>query len=76
MIEFLKKYNKLDKKQMKINMLENRVDVLESTIKDELYKEFMNKLSEPVELERYKKENKYLRNKVKVLQGIIRDGDK
>ena len=54
---------KLNKIQLihKINSLELRVEELEDTIKDELYKTFMNKLQEPQELNRYKKENSNLR---------------
>lgn len=48
---------KLNKLQLikKINSLELRVEELEDTIKDELYKTFMGKLQEPQELNRYKK---------------------
>lgn len=56
---------KLNKLQLikKINSLELRVEELEDTIKDELYKTFMGKLQEPQELNRYKKENTNLRKK-------------
>lgn len=49
---------KLNKLQLikKINSLELRVEELEDTIKDELYKTFMGKLQEPQELNRYKKD--------------------
>lgn len=50
-------------------------DVLENTIKDELYKEFMKKLGEPVENDRLKKENKRLRQQVKSLKEIIKNND-
>lgn len=58
---------KLNKLQLikKINSLELRVEELEDTIKDELYKTFMGKLQEPQELNRYKKENTNLRKKLK-----------
>lgn len=51
---------RLDKFQLikKINTLELENSVLEQTIKDELYKIFMDKLREPQELDRVKKENK------------------
>ena len=54
---------RLDKFQLikKINTLELENSVLEQTIKDELYKIFMDKLREPQELDRVKKENKNLR---------------
>lgn len=54
--------------QRKINVLENKVSTLENVIKDELYKKFMAKLGEPIEIERLRKENKRLRQKVKILK--------
>lgn len=65
---------KLSKIQLihKINSLELRVEELEDTIKDELYKTFMNKLQEPQELNRYKKENSNLREKIKVLKKLLK----
>lgn len=68
---------KLSKIQLirKINTLEGDKKVLEETIKDELYKTFMDKLNEPLELARLRKENKNLRAKVKTLKQIIK-GDK
>lgn len=44
-----------DKKQRKINTLENENDTLKTAIKDELYILFMNKLREPTENVRLKK---------------------
>lgn len=51
---------RLDKFQLikKINTLELENYVLEQTIKDELYKIFMDKLREPQELDRVKKKIK------------------
>jgi len=68
---------KLNKIQLirKINTLDGNIKVLEETIKDELYKTFMDKLNEPLELDRLRKENKNLRAKVKTLKQIIK-GDK
>ena len=65
---------KLNKIQLihKINSLELRVEELEDTIKDELYKTFMNKLQEPQELNRYKKENTNLRKKIKILKNLLK----
>ena len=59
---------RLDKFQLikKINTLELENSVLEQTIKDELYKIFMDKLREPQELDRVKKENKNLMVKSKL----------
>ena len=62
------------KAQMKINSLENEIETLNNSIKDELYKEFLKKLGETTENERLKKENKILRKKVKTLKEIIKEG--
>lgn len=65
---------KLNKFQLirKITTLELENSVLEQTIKDELYKIFMDKLREPQELDRVKKENKNLRSKVKTLKALLK----
>lgn len=65
---------KLDKFQLirKINTLELENSALEQTIKNELYKIFMDKLKEPQELDRVKKENKNLRSKVKTLKALLK----
>jgi hypothetical protein len=75
--EKMKKINKIPiwiKQHRKINTLENKVKALENTIKEELYKEFMKKLGEPMEVERLRKENKMLRQKIKVLKEMIKEG--
>lgn len=65
---------KLNKIQLiqRINTLELEKSTLEETIKDELYKTFMDKLKEPQELARYKKDNKNLRMKVNTLKQILK----
>jgi len=65
---------KLSKLQLirKINTLELNISVLEDTIKDELYKTFMDKLKEPQELNRLKKENSNLRKKNKFLKKLLK----
>lgn len=65
---------KLNKIQLiqRINTLELEKSTLEETIKDELYKTLMDKLKEPQELARYKKDNKNLRMKVKTLKQILK----
>ena len=63
------------KLKRKINTLENQVETLENSIKDELYKEFMKKLGETTENDRLKKENKKLRAKIKDLKEIIKGED-
>jgi cell division protein FtsB len=73
----MKQINKIPlwiKQQRQINTLENKVEVLENSIKDELYKEFMKKLGEPLENERLRKENKRLRQQVKSLKEVIKEG--
>lgn len=70
----MKIFNVIKLKQ-KINTLENRVETLENSIKDELYKEFMKKLGETAENDRLKKENKRLRSKIKDLKEIIKGED-
>lgn len=57
----------------KINTLTNEKEILEECVKNELYKTFMEKLNEPLEIERLKKENKRLRAKVKPLKEIIKE---
>lgn len=61
------------KQKRKINTLELKVEMLKNTIKDELYKEFMEKLGEPIEIERLKNDNKRLRKKVKQLKDLIKE---
>lgn len=65
---------KLSKLQLirKINTLELNISVLEDTIKEELYKTFMDKLKEPQELNRVKKEISNLRKKNKVLKQLLK----
>ena len=63
------------KLKRKINTLENQIETLENSIKDELYKEFMKKLGETAENDRLKKENKKLRAKIKDLKEIIKGED-
>lgn len=56
----------------KINSLELKVEKLENIIKDELFKILMDKLQEPQEINRLKKENKNLRKKNKVLKQLLK----
>jgi len=67
---------KLDRHKliMKINTLENENTVLKETIKDELYKEFMKKLGEPLENKRLREENKRLRKRIKNLRSELKNG--
>lgn len=74
MKERIKNFFDLVKAQQKIGKLENEVETLTNSIKDELYKEFLKNLGDSAENERLKKENKNLRKKVKVLKEIIKEG--
>ena len=67
-------FKKVIAQNRKINTLENENETLKNTIKDELYKEFMKKLGEPLEIARLRKENKKLRKQKKELQEIICEG--
>ena len=67
-------FKKIIAQNRKINTLENENETLKNTIKDELYKEFMKKLGEPLEIARLRKENKKLRKQKKELQKIICEG--
>ena len=57
----------------KLNTLETEKKVLEDIIKDKLYKTFMDKLQEPQEINRLRKENKNLRVKNKTLKSLLKD---
>jgi hypothetical protein len=72
----MKQINKIPlwiKQQRQINTLENKVEALENSIKDELYKEFMKKLGEPLENKRLRQQNKRLRQQNKSLKEIIKE---
>lgn len=56
-----------------INTLEMENETLRETIKDELYKRFMDKLGEPLEMERIKNENKRLRRQIKTLKKLLKE---
>ena len=61
------------KQWQEINTLKLEVETLKTSIKEEIYKEFMRKLGEPLECERLRKENQRLRKKVKTLKEIIKE---
>ena len=67
-------FKKVIEQRKKINTQENEYETLKNAIKDELYKEFMKRLGEPLEVSRLKRENKRLRKQKKELQEIIREG--
>ena len=70
------KEKELSKRKMRkrINTLENENEMLKNTIKDELYKSFMNKLNDSEADKRYKEDNVRLRKQIKVLKQIIKEG--
>lgn len=58
----------ISKYKRRINTLELEKKELEEVIKEGLFKEFIKKINEPIELERLRKENKRLRKKIKDLK--------
>ena len=71
---FKNKESKKRKMRKRINTLENENEMLKNTIKDELYKSFMNKLNDSEADKRYKEDNVRLRKQIKVLKQIIKEG--
>lgn len=67
LISYQEKETSKRKMKKKINSLENKVEFLENIIKEELYKEFMDKIGEPEKIKRLTKENKQLKIKNKLL---------
>ena len=61
------------KLNLKINTLQNEIDTLQETIKEDLLSKFMSKLNDEEELNRLRNENKRLRAKVKSLKEIIKE---
>ena len=61
------------KLNLKINTLQNEIDTLQETIKEDLLSKFMSKLNDEAELNRLRNENKRLRAKVKPLKEIIKE---
>ena len=60
------------KLNLKINTLQNEIDTLQETIKEDLLSKFMSKLNDEAELNRLRNENRRLRAKVKSLKEIIK----
>ena len=71
---FNEKESKKRKMRKRINTLETENEMLKNTIKDELYKSFMNKLNDSEADKRYKEDNVRLRKQIKVLKQIIKEG--
>lgn len=70
---FEEKESSKRKMRKEINSLKGENEVLKNAIKDELYKTFMDKLGEPLEMDRLRTENKSLRKKIKTLKEIIKE---
>ena len=68
--------NKTGKLYIKINTLENENETLKNTIKEELYKTFMDKLGEPLEVKRLHDENKMLRKRIKIYKEMLKEDNK
>lgn len=62
------------KMRKRINALETENEMLKQSIKDELYKTFMAKLGEPLEMERLRTENKNYRKRIKLLKEELKNG--
>lgn len=71
----IKEFFDVVKLHRQLNAVTLERDMLKEAIKDELYKAFITKLEEPLAYERYKKENKRLREQVKTLKELIKNGD-
>ncbi len=69
----LLKFPKVIELQMKLNTAELKIEILEETIKDELYTTFMKRLADANDSTKIKKENRNLRLKVKTLKSLIKD---
>lgn len=63
------------KQRMKINSLENKIETLENTIKNDLYKEFMKKLDDSERCDRLVSENKRLKRRIKTLKELLKEED-
>lgn len=55
------------------NTLKFKNEMLKNAIQEELYDKFLDKLGEPEEIARLKKENKNLRKKVKILKELLKE---
>ena len=58
----------LIRQKVKINTLENKLEVMEKTVKDKLYDSFMKRLGEEIDLARYRTEIERLKERVKELE--------
>ncbi len=61
------------KTKVENNTLKFKNEMLKNAIQEELYDKFLDKLGEPEEIARLKKENKNLRKKVKLLKELLKE---
>lgn len=59
----------------RLNTLENENDILREIIKNELYKDFIQKLDEQETIKKLRADNRRLRLKNKELQKLLTDGN-
>ena len=71
---FIEKEPSKRKMRKRINILETENEMLKNTIKDELYKAFMKKLSDSESDKKSREDNIRLRKQIKVLKQIIKEG--
>ena len=71
---FIEKEPSKRKMRKRINTLETENEMLKNTIKDELYKAFMKKLSDSESDKKSREDNIRLRKQIKVLKQIIKEG--
>lgn len=67
-ITSFQQFPKLLKLKIQLNHAEVKISMLEEIIKNKLYKSLMDRIQEPNEIERLRKENKILRAKCKELK--------
>ena len=60
------------KQHVKINDLQLELDMLKEATKSDLYKSFMKKLNESLEIEKLREENIKLRKQVKELKELLK----
>ena len=60
------------KQHVKINDLQLELDMLKEATKSDLYKSFMKKLNESLEIEKLREENTKLRKQVKELKELLK----
>lgn len=70
---FIEKESSKRKMRKRINTLETENEMLKNTIKDELYKAFMKKLSDSESDKKSREDNIRLRKQIKVLKQIIKE---